>query len=106
METNTLLVFAGTVAASVVAAVLAARWSRGDKHDRDLVELQGKVESAEKEKKLEFRAVEHRLNYLESETKLARKRYHKIRELVVRLAERVGYKLRRSDLEDDDDEGD
>jgi hypothetical protein len=105
MDTNSLLVFGATVAASTVAAVLAARWARGNKHDRELAELQGKVAGANKEKTLEFRAVEHRLEALEYETKLSRKRYHKLRELVIRWGAAVGMKLRRQDLEIDDEEG-
>lgn len=107
MEPNSLLWLGGTVVASVAAAVLAARWMRSDKHAGDLVGLQGEIKAAGREEELKFQAVKHRLEYLEREAQLTRKRYHKIRELVVRLAERVGYKLRRQDLEeDDDDEGD
>lgn len=104
MDANSLLLFGATVMASTISAVLAARWARGNKHDRELAELQGKVETAVKEKALEFRAVEHRLNALEYEIKLNRKRYHKLRELVIRWGGTVGMKLQRQDLQIEDDE--
>lgn len=95
IDGNALVVFGATVGASVVAAILAGRWSRADKQSGELIEV-----------KIGLRAIRHRLRALEREHRLFRMRYHKMRELLIRIAGVVKYKLRREDLEDDfDDNG-
>lgn len=106
MDTPTVWTIAGSIVGSTVAAVLAARWIRGIKQDRELGELKAKIEAemkaAQTEKALEFRAVEHRLAALEGEQKVSRRRYHKLRGLVLKCLVKVGVPDREH-YDDDED---
>lgn len=99
MEDQTIWAFAASIAASTAAAIIAAKWSRANKQEQDVAELKARMESVNREKNLEFRAVEHRLVALEHEQKLTRDRYHELRSMVIKCLARMGFTGRNGDDE-------
>lgn len=95
---------AGAVLASVVASVCTAWLVRGKKNHDEITRIKTQLQEREKLRRLERRAMEQRLEALESKWDVLEKYYHRLRTLTMTAFMHMGIKARDRPL--DDDEGD